>query len=449
MASPLIAGAAAADVTPVDSQFLFGYPHVRRYSTGVHDRLWSSALFLSDGRTPLLLVANDVVYVGQETVRRVRERIAAATGVPAGQIMVTATHTHSGPMTADLLSCEADPAVPKTDPRYVARLEDGIVVAAVDACRNARPARLGLAVATCAGVGTNRHDPAGPADPQVPVLAVRDAQSEAFLAAMLVCSMHPTVLHEDSTLISGDFPALARQYLQKHLLGPDCPVLHHTGPCGNQSPRHVARANTFAEAERLGSLLGQAVADAIGSIEYTSDVRLRCAGARIELPPRIQLPVGEAEKRLAQAVERLAALRRAGADRHAVRTAECDWFGAEEAVVLTRAAAAGRLADVIASLTPAEIMLLGIGPWSFAAWPGEAFVEFSLAVKSRHPNCQVISLANGELQGYLTTAEAVEQRWYEAMNALFDSPAAGQALVAGTLRLLERWGHSRVRETQQ
>jgi hypothetical protein len=439
MARPLIAGAAAADITPVDSQFLFGYPHVRRYSTGVHDRLLSSALFLSDGNTPLLLVANDVVYIGRQTARRVRGRIAAQTGVPAGNVVVTATHTHSGPMTVDLLSCEADPIVPKTDPHYVARLEDGIVAAAVQACQNARPARLGLAVATCAGVGTNRHDPAGPADPQVPVLAVRDAGSDAFLAAMLVCNMHPTVLHEDSTLISGDFPALARQYLQKHVLGPDCPVLHHTGPCGNQSPRHVARANTFAEAERLGGLLGQAVADVLGSIEYTSDVRLRCASQRIELPPRTQLPVGEAEGRLARAMERLEVLRRSGADRHAVRTAECDWFGAEEAVVLARAAAAGRLAEIVASLTLAEITLLGIGPWSFAAWPGEVFVEFALAVKSRHPNCQVISLANGELQGYLATAEAVEQGWYEAMNALLDSPDAGRALVAGTLRLLEQW----------
>ncbi len=437
MVRPLIAGAAAADITPDDSQFLFGYPHVRRYSTGVHDPLMTSALFLSDGQTSLMLVANDVIYIGRETARCVRDRIAAQTGVPAGHIMVTATHTHSGPMTVDLLSCEADPAVPKTDPRYVARLEDGIVAAAVKAYHNARPAELGMALANCPGVGTNRHDPAGPADPQVPVLVVRDAGSAAFVAAMLVCSMHPTVLHEDSTLMSGDFPVMARQYLQKHVFGPDCPVLHHTGPCGNQSPRHVARANTFAEAERLGGLLGQAVADVLGSIRYTSDVPLRCMSARIELPPRIQPPVSQARERLERAAEQLAALRRSGADRHAVRTAECDWFGAEESLVLALAAAAGRLEQIIASVTPAEIMLLGIGPWSFAAWPGEVFVEFALEVKSRHPNCHVISLANGELQGYLATAEAVEQGWYEAMNALFESPAAGRALIAATLRLLE------------
>src|SRR5204863_9550945 len=116
-----------------------------------------------------------------------------------------------------------------------------------------------LTVADGSCVGTNRHDPAGPSDPQVPVLLVRDRDSQTFLSAMIVCSMHPTVLHEDSTLISGDFPAMTREYLQEHVLGRDCPVLYHMGLSGNQSPRHVTRSNTFDEAERLGGLLGRSI----------------------------------------------------------------------------------------------------------------------------------------------------------------------------------------------
>ena len=49
----------------------------------------------------------------------------------------------------------------------------------------------------------------------------------------------------------------------------------------------------------------------------------------------------------------------------------------------------------------------------------------------------MISLANGELQGYLVTEEAVRQRHYEATNALFASPEAGNRLVSVTLGLLE------------
>ena len=133
-------------------------------------------------------------------------------------------------MTMDLVSCEGDAVVPKADPVYIRHLEEGIVVAAVQACSMPRPAEVGLAIADGSCVGGNRHDPAGPSDPEVPVLVVRDRDRQAFLAAMIVCSMHPTVLHEDSTLISGDFPAMTRRYLQEHVLGMDCPVLCHIGP---------------------------------------------------------------------------------------------------------------------------------------------------------------------------------------------------------------------------
>ncbi len=312
MAQSLIAGATAADITPEDSQFLFGYPHVRRCSTGVHDPLLSSALFISDGQTPLLLVANDVIFISRDTARRVRKRIERETGLPATNMMITATHTHSGPMTADMLSNEADPAVPKTDPQYVRRLEDGIVEAALKAYGSARPAKIGLAVADCSCVGTNRHDPAGPSDPEVPVLIVRDGDDQSFLAVMVICSMHPTVLHEDSTLLSGDFPAMARQYLQEHVLGEDCPVIYHIGPCGNLSPRHVTRANTFDEAKRLGRMLGRSIAEVIGSIKYANHITLGCARQLLDLPPRVLTSVGQAREQLDRSARRLEAVRSLG-----------------------------------------------------------------------------------------------------------------------------------------
>ncbi len=437
MAQALIAGAASVDITPDSSQFLFGYPHVRRYSTGVHDPLLSSSLFLSDGVTPLLWVANDVIFIGRETATRVRRQIEEQTGVPAANIMVTATHTHSGPITADMLSDESDEAIPPADPQYIEQLENGIVTAAVRAHGSARAAEIGLATADGSGIGTNRHDPAGPSDPQVPVLAIRDAETKSPLAVMLVCSMHPTVLHEDSTLISGDFVAMARRWLQQHVLGENCPVLCHTGPCGDQSPRHVAKANTFEEAERLGGILGQAVAKAIATIGYTAEMTLGCWRATVELPVRRQPSVDEAQKGLDRSRQRLETLRRSGANAAQVRTAECDWFGAEETLNLARAAAAGRLDRVVASVMPAEVTLARIGPWTLAGWPGEVFVEFALMLKARHPNCFVVSLTNGELQGYLATEQAMRENWYEAMNSLFSSPEAGMLLVGKTLELLD------------
>ncbi len=431
----LRAGAATADITPRNSQFLFGYPHVERYSTGVHDPLLSSALFLTDGATQAFFIANDVIYVSKATASRARRRIAQATSVPEAHIMVTATHTHSGPVTIDLPSSEGDPAVPNMDTAYLALLEDGIVEAATRAWQTAEPAEVGLALADGAGVGTNRRDPSGPADPEVPVLMVRSAEDLRPVACMIVCSMHPTVLHEDSTLVSADFPGATRQQLQQREVGETCPVIYHTGPCGNQSPRHVTQENTFSEAERLGRILGQGIADAITTIDFRPNAVVECAQAFLDLPRRAFPSVKDAEANLADAGARLNELRRDEAASQSIRTAECDRFGAEEILTLARAAAEGRLDTAYASCLPAEIQTITIGPWTFVGWPGEVFVEYALAVKAQRPNTFIASLANGELHGYVVTQEAAAECGYEASNALF-GPESGKQLIAATMDML-------------
>jgi neutral ceramidase len=428
------AGAAVADISPRDSQHLFGYPHVERYSRAIHDPLLSSALYLADAQTELVFIANDIIFVSKATTARVRQGIEAATGVPGKNILISATHTHSGPPTVDYISLEEDVHVSRTDPRYLEILEAGAVAAASESCRRARPAEVGLGLADGTGVGTNRRDPSGPADLEVPVLMVRAWDTHRPIACMVVCSMHPTVLHEDSLLVSGDFPAMTRQFLQREFLGHDCPVLYHTGPAGNQSPRHVVREHTMDEAARLGAHLGRAIVTTAQEIVYTSDARLRVQSALVDLPRRPFPPPPAAEGALERAARHLHDLRQKNAPWQQMRTAEVDWFGAEETLRLARAAQEGRLEAAYQSCLPAEVQLLTVGPWSFIGWPGEIFVEYALAVKRQKSDTYIISLANGELQGYLVTEEAVSEGGYEVSNAIF-APASGKVLVETALQL--------------
>ena len=435
----LKAGAAAIEITPKDSQFLFGYPHVERYSTGVHDPLLSSVLFLSDGKTELMIIANDIVSVSKESVARIRLRICEKTGVPVKNIMISATHTHSGPITVDYISNANDPVVPKADRQYIRFMEDGMVKAAVEAFNSAAPAELGLAVTDTTGVGTNRHDPAGPSDMQMPVLIVRSLQSKKYIACMLVCSMHPTVLHEDSTLISGDFPGMARQILQKEFLSKNCPVIYHTGPSGNQSPRHVTKENTFKEAKRLGNILAQAVGKVLHEISFTSDNPLVCIQSFVDLPKRSFPEIREAKQQLEQAVKKLDKLRSFGASSQEVRNAEVDWFGAEETLSLAQMAEDGSLDAVYQTCLPAEIQVIRIGPRTFVGWQGEVFVEYSLTVKEECEHVYLVSCANGDLQGYIVTPEAAAKGGYEASNSIFDHES-GAILVSETLQMLKTGG---------
>ncbi|MSU23255.1 MAG: hypothetical protein EXS32_05455 [Opitutus sp.] len=435
-AAGLMAGAATVDVTPPGSVFLFGYPHVPRMSTGIHDPLECAALYLrsQDGGSVLFL-ANDVIFVSKTHAAEIRRRIHERTGVPEEVIMVTATHTHSGPLMLDYLSNAADPVVPKTDPQYLALFTERVVAAAEQAVRGAEPAEVGFALARADGVGTNRHDPSGPADLDVPVLVVRAFASSRTLACMLVCAMHPTVLHEDSTLMSADFPFFARRHLRRVALPSTGSVLFLQGASGNQSPRHVTRANTFAEAERLGEILGRNVAALLASADYRRDAVVGSVRTFLHATPREFPAAEEAAGNVAAARARFARLKAENASRQIVRTAECDVFGAEETAELARAAADGRLAKAIAACMPAEIQVMRIGPWSFVGWPGEFFVEFGLELRRRVPRAFVVTMANGELQGYVVTEEAAARGVYEATNAVF-APANGARFVEMSVALL-------------
>jgi hypothetical protein len=442
--SGLFAGAAAADVTPSGSVFLYGYPHRARFSIGVHDPLLASALYLSAGDEAVMLVCVDTIWLSKSFVQRVRRRIAEECGIATSCIMITATHTHSGPVTVAMLSNADDVVVPPANDAYLARLAERIVRAAEAAVRHAEPAEVAVVEAKCPDIGGNRHDPGGPTVDEIPIVAVRSrSEPNRWLGLMFINRVHPTVLHEDSLLISGDFPGLCRQYLQRHLLGADCAVLSPIGAAGNQSPRYVTLANTFQEAERLGTLLGKAIEASVCDAAFWSDVPVGCITKLVELPMRSLPAIEIAELAVVRAREELEKLKKNGATRGRVRTAECAVFGAEETVALARMAASGRLSEFAAGCLPAEIQVVEIGPWLFVGWPGEVFAEFAIDLRQTHLNARVITLANGELQGYLVTEEAVRNRAYEASNSVFASPKSGEILLAETRGLLERYAHEK------
>jgi hypothetical protein len=199
----------------------------------------------------------------------------------------------------------------------------------------------------------------------------------------------------------------------------------------------VTRANTFAEAERLGRILADAVLKVIPAIEFCREIELDCRSTAVTLPLRAFPSEADAQARLDRAVARLAELRATTAAKTLTRTAEVDWFGAQETLSLARAFKEGRVAQAAASCMPAEVQVMRIGPWNFVAWPGEMFIEFALEVKRAVPNTFVISYANGELQGYLVTKKAADEGGYESQNAIFQSPQGGEMLVQKTLDLLK------------
>ncbi len=437
----LLAGAAVREITPEGDVALYGYPRVERRSTGVHDPLRASAIYLeTEACGGVLLASLDLLFLDTPTARRIQRSVADRLGLPETRVFISCTHTHSGPVTTRLLSWRDDPTLPDPDPAYLDFVERRTLETAAAARKNVRPAESAWTSADARGVGGNRRDPAGVTDPECGVLAVRtrgDAGSEAsFLAVSMIYGMHPTVLHEDSTLISADFPHFAREFVRASL--PGRPVVsYHTGPCGDQSPRHFVEAQTFEEARRLGRLLGESVWDAVRRIPadaWASEPILAASVERLDLPRR-RIPSPEDAEGILESVRRdYERLRRSGSSRAEVRTAECAVFGAESAATLARAQAQGAVSEVLDTILPAGVQVLRIGDTCLAGLPGEIFAAYGLDIRTHVP-CRtfVATLVNGELQGYIVTPEAAAEGGYEAANSLL-APEAGDRLAASAIR---------------
>ena len=437
----LLAGAAVRDISPTRPLFLVGYPHVQRISTGIHDPLLASALCLRQGTDAVLLVAVDILFINPPTARRLRKTLAAATGIAEESVFISCSHTHSGPVTHSMIAWESDPIVPPTDPDYMRQFEEGLLQAALEATRQIQPARWAWTSTPVTGVGGYRLAPDGPADRDAQILALRTVDGNRWLAVSLTYCMHPTVLHEDSTLVSSDFPAFTRLQLREQL-GSDTAILYHMGPSGNQSPRYAVKAQTFAEAERLGRRLGAGVADALLALPdsaFSSSALLQGRITTTDLPRR-QLPsVADAERLLGECRRTYEQLKSAGAPHGPVRTAECAVFGAEETVTLARAQAKGRIEQRLKDdFLPAEVQVLQIGSRCLVGFPAELFVEYGLALREQTQNTAFgVSLVNGDLQGYIVTPEAAQAGGYEAANSLF-APAAGEQLLRTALDLISK-----------
>ena len=433
----LQAGVAVRDISPRQPMFLVGYPHEPRISGGIHDPLLASALYLANGETALLLISVDVLFISRESAEVCRTAIARACGMPPSHILISATHTHSAPVTATMLAWRDDPVVPAPDAAYLEIFHTGIVQAATAACQAARPAELAVATAQIEGVGCNRLAPDGPFDSEVGLLAIR---SEGKLFALtLLYGMHPTVLHEDSRWVSADFPYYARLLLGEAF--PDLTTVYHNAPCGNLSPRYHVRSQTFAEAERLGRKLGASVAVALGQLgteDFQSDIPLAVLRGEAELVPNHFSTVDEAERALRAAQQHFERLKREGAPHGPVRTAECVIFGCEEGLTLAKAQAAGETTCLQERYRTAEVQAFRIGDAFVVGLPGEQFVEYALQLKRAAPaRTFAVSLANGELQGYIVTPEARNQASYEAAFALF-AAESGQRLIDTASGLLTK-----------
>jgi neutral ceramidase len=89
-------GSAAVVITPPLGTPLAGY-YETRISDGVHDDLYAKALVLECGGNRAAMVSCDLISMPPPW-RKKRARSSKATGLKPEQVMISATHAHTGPI---------------------------------------------------------------------------------------------------------------------------------------------------------------------------------------------------------------------------------------------------------------------------------------------------------------------------------------------------------------
>src|SRR3954452_6433807 len=92
----LRAGAGRADITPDTGHYLGGWTRADRTAKGAQTRLFARTIVLQKGQRKLALVSVDLFMIPGGLVKQIGDGLAAR-GFSEQNILVSASHTHSGP----------------------------------------------------------------------------------------------------------------------------------------------------------------------------------------------------------------------------------------------------------------------------------------------------------------------------------------------------------------
>ena len=437
MRKKLKAGVAITEISPEEGVELAGYPHCPRYNTGVHDPLYASCIYLDDSVTRLAIVAMDLLFYSKKYVKEMRRRISQKSGISETNIMFCCSHTHSGPWAAGRLDLEALENGLKLDMNYINDLNNKLETMVLNACSNTFEAQIGVEKGYCGreqGVGGNRRNPEGPADPEVCVIGVQDIFGQ--WKGCLVCyALHPTLIHSESTVVSADYPAYIRKYLM--WAKPGMVSLFSQGTSGDQSSRYFRDGQNFEEASRIGTIIGVEVGKVLDGMKMLSNIDLIIKSMETDLELRVYPGRRTAEENVKKAGERLDSLRSSKASYIDIRNAELKLLGAEDILGYIILQEKGITPDLLVDELPMEIQVIGIGEARVITIQGELFVDIGLKIKNKSPfkRTFVIELANGAAPGYIYTKEAITEGGYETDTSMLGDGCA-EIIVSSALRLL-------------
>jgi hypothetical protein len=457
-AGSLRVGVAETDITPPVGFPMAGYYH-ERLAEGTIDPLKAKAIVFRDGERSAALVVCDLIGIATDLAREVRKRASEKTGIPATNIVMSATHSHTAPdymkeLWLNLGGTRQEPA----RAAYIERLIAGPVEAIVQAHAAAQPAVVACGTATQqTPVAFNRRfvmrdgsvrtwmnlaNPevvraAGPIDPEIGLLAIRDPKSHATRGVLSNFALHLDTV--GGMKWSADYPAFIEQTLRK-AAGPELISIFGTGCCGDINHVDPSRPERN-KADYIGGSLGESIARQLDQLEPIREATL-AVKSRV-----VRLPLQDATKEeVVRSIEVVSAANRKD------KVEFFDHVTAYKKLILDQFRHREPFANISEHITwglsrslagigdtlPVDVTVMTLGrDVAIVCLPGEVFVELGLAIKQASPfrTTLIVELSNAVETIYVPHRAAYAGGSYEVTNSALQ-PGGGEMLVEAALSLL-------------
>jgi hypothetical protein len=434
----LLVGVARKTITPNVGCELAGFDARKGVATGIHDNLFARALVIANREKAVALVSLDLIGIPQQFTDAVRKLVHAATGMAERDIILSATHTHCGPVTIKHFFNGDQPL----DANYMGKLEQLVVEVIQEAFDQKAPAVLKTGLIPVTGVASNRRTESGkPIDGFAGVLLTEDLAGNVR-SVLVNYPCHPTVLGPNTLDVTRDFPHYLVEHLNKYF-GEGVTPIYFNGTEGDLSIGHksylsavgiIAPFRTFEKARDIGTRLAECVIGAIDML-VTEVPELASEHSILALPLKTYAPREEMKRKREAALAALNELREGVSEQELIARRQ-DWLFA-------------RIEDYYASLYEQtegdpvlriEVSAVRVGHTAIVSVPGEVFVEIGLAIRqnSLFPRTMIIGLANDYI-GYVPTVEQARASGYEVVASRV-TPEASQVLESGAIDLLNKLG---------
>lgn len=463
----LRAGVGRALITPPIGMPMGGWSNqLHERSAGNDMDLTVTTLVVTDGQVAVAIVEIDICLITDRQAGEMRRAVSEATGIPAAAIRVTATHTHSAPVTSELTGAgwmsdglEAVGPYMTMVTEYVAGTAREawarLVPVTVGQARGTSPLAVNRRVSLSTGgvrLGLNWD---GPVDHTVRVARL-DSEAGDPVATIVNYSAHPTILAGGNHYVTPDYPGVVRRVVERSL-GGRCLFLQ--GTPGDIGPRETFMSE-LEPYHRLGGMLGHDAA----ATAHRATARIHRQRVAADQDPSTWLTFHEYEPQppadhTLRVEQRIVAApirqdlgdpiewrRRATSLYGDLREAQArgaDPFEIRELRVQTKGAAMrAERAEALAGLEtyPLEIHGIRIGPVAFVGVPLEPFIELGREIETRSPFA--LTMVSGYTNGYrnyLPTVDEWARGGYEVDICALQPETAG-LFVDGAVAVLNSLG---------